>query len=152
MSNKWYRTIIGFFYGIILSLICSFFITIAANAAAGGFAFKGWFWFFFGLCVPLSITFGITGYFLTFKKVSMLKFWILCVMFGFINVLYMGTVGAILGSAITYGGLENVNVGGYLDWGPIYAAICLPLSTLVVAGLIMGLRNLLKNKRLLETE
>ncbi|MGI2295032.1 hypothetical protein [Paenibacillus sp. GXUN7292] len=151
MSNNLHRAIIGFFYGIILSLICSFFITLVANASAGVFTVKGWFWFFFGLCVPLSITFGITGYFLTFKNLSMLKFWLLCVIFGFINVLYMGTVGAILGSAITYG-LKNINVGGYFAWGPIYAAIFLPLSTLVVAGLIMGLRNVLENKKLLKTE
>lgn len=151
MSNKLRRSIIGFFYGIILSAICSLFITVIANMTAGGLSFAGWFWFFFGLCVPLSITFGITGYFFAFKNSGLIKFWLLCAIFGFINVLYMGTVGAILGNAITYG-LENVNIGGYFAWGPIYAAISLPFSTLVVAGLIMGLRSVLKNKKLLSTE
>lgn len=52
---------------------------------------------------------------------------------GFLSVCYMGTIGAIIANEIMYG-LENINVIGYLQWGPIYAVGFLPISTLIVAA------------------
>jgi hypothetical protein len=147
VNNKFRRSLVGFFYGLILSLICSFFIAIFANSVAGESSFAGWSWFFLASCIPFSISFGISGYFFAYKNSRKAKYWMICGIIGFINVLYMGTIGAIMGSAVRYS-MENVNVAGYLVWGPVYAVLFLPLSTLVVAGLMKGLRNVLDIKKL----
>ncbi|MCZ8522050.1 MULTISPECIES: hypothetical protein [Paenibacillus] len=150
MNDTYRRTLWGVAYGLVASVIFSLFIAVLANGLAGGGGAEGWFWFFGGLSIPLCITLGIAGYFHAFQALSRSKFWFLCAFIGFINVLYMGTAGAIMGSSLAFGGLRQVNVSGYWVWGPVYAICCLPLSTAAAAFLLSAFRNFLKIRGLLQ--
>lgn len=132
--------IVGLLYGFCASLVIGFLIAIFGNSIAGGAGSDGWLWFFLTLCVPLSLSFAISGF--QFHRIQFkgTKFILLCMIIALINVLIMGTAGAIIVSGETRG-YETVNIEGYLQWGPIYAVLFLPLSTPLVAGLLLGFRK-----------
>lgn len=134
---------IGLLYGLSASLIGGFLMATFGNSFAGGAGSDGWLWFFLMLCIPLCLTFAASGYFLHRIQFGGTKFIVLCAIIAFINVLIMGTAGAIIVSGETRG-YETVNIGGYLQWGPIYAVLSLPLTSFIVAGLLFGLRKILK--------
>lgn len=136
--------LIGLFYGLFASMICSFMITIAANVLAGGTGnANGWWWFFLTLSIPLSLSMAVSGCFLHRINFWRIGFWLMCAGIGYLNLLIMGTAGAIVVS-VQSRGYQSVNIEGYLQWGPIYALIFLPVSMLIVAGLQLGLRKILK--------
>ncbi|WP_079912762.1 hypothetical protein [Paenibacillus sp. 32352] len=139
---------IGFTYGFVFSFISSILIALFSNSFAGGSSVSGWSWFFKTTWVPFSVTFGVSGYFLAFKNVGRAKFWLICAIIGFVNVLYMGTIGAIWSSSMI-NGMTSVNIAGYLTWGPVYAVLSLPLSTVVIGGLLKGLRSIWERRGIL---
>ncbi|UUZ81935.1 hypothetical protein LJK88_46670 [Paenibacillus sp. P26] len=145
MNHKLRRSLAGVCFGLIVSVVFSFVITPFVNLLAGGISFGGLLWFWAISFVPLSFTFGMAGYVFSPGKQGKFQYWTLCAFIGFMNVLYMGTVGAIMGSAGQLG-IEHVNVQGYLAWGPVYAAATLPLSTPVTAVLMSLFRYFIDNR------
>ncbi len=137
-------SLFGVFYGISVAGILSFIISILGNLLAGGASLGGWWWFFLTLAIPACVSLGLAGYYRAFEGMSRLKLWLYCIISGFLNVLFMGTIGAITASSLKYG-YERVNISGYLEWGPIYAALFLPVSTFVMFGLILVLREIIKS-------
>ncbi|WP_152547744.1 hypothetical protein [Paenibacillus ehimensis] len=137
-------SLLGVFWGLTVAGILSLIISILGNLLAGGLSFGGWWWFFLTLAVPACVSLGLAGYYRAFEGSGRLKLWLYCISSGFLNVLFMGTIGAITASSLMYG-YEGVNVSGYLEWGPIYAALFLPVSTIVMLILILVLRKIIKS-------
>ncbi len=134
----------GIGIGLISSVMITFIVTVIVSGSFGGsFEIKGWLWLLQTSVVPLVLCCGISGYCKGFIGSTKLKFWLICASMGFLSVLYMGTIGAIIASGFEFG-LENINVIGYLQWGPIYALGFLPVSTMIAAAIQFYFQNRLK--------
>ncbi len=134
----------GAFLGIAVAGILSFIVSVLGNLLAGGLSFGGWWWFFLTMAIPACVSLGLAGYYQAFMGRSRLKLWFYCIISGFLNVLFMGTIGAIAASSLMYG-YEGVNVSGYLEWGPVYAVLFWPVSTFVMFVFILILREIIRS-------
>lgn len=125
----------GLGFGLVSSIVITFFAAAFGSGAYGGdIGIQGWLWLLQTSAVPIMLCCGISGYCEGFKDSSKLKFWLICAIMGFLSVCYMGTIGAIIASGLMYG-MDNINVIGYLQWGPIYALGFLPISTLIASAI-----------------
>lgn len=120
----------GFLFGIVLSGIIPMILMIFGQLLAGGLSsLWGESWLYFAFIVPFTANAVIlTGYFHSSRDIAPKKMWLISVISAVTVSLYTGTIGTITGEAIVRGGFASVNMEDTLQWGPIYAALLLPIS------------------------
>lgn len=131
--------------GLILSILLTLLLAAFASSVVGDLGIQGWLSLLQSSAVPIILCSGISAYNLGFKDSSRLKFWLICAIMGFLSVLYIATIGALIPNVLMFG-IDNINVIGYFQWGPIYALGFLPLSTLIVAAIHSNFQDLSNDK------
>lgn len=141
-------TVIGVFFGLLLSFILPFVFAIFASALAGSLAFSlSGTWLYYAAAIPFVLTFSILGSF--FWKKGWLEnknMWLLSAVVGLFIPLYCGTIGALYGEYIVRQSFRFYTANGYLGTnvkeifirGTIYAFILLPV-TVPLARLLVEL-------------
>jgi ABC-type antimicrobial peptide transport system permease subunit len=61
------RCLFGGIYGLLISLIFSFIISNVSGILFGGTTFEHSLWLFWTSCIPFTISFAVSGYFLTYR-------------------------------------------------------------------------------------
>lgn len=124
----------GVLKGVIMGIVCSLvipflFINVTQGFAGGHTNYFGESWLYIAISIPLILSLGIAGHYLSIKKnITNKKMWGVSFFIALIVSLFTSTLGVLLSEILLRGNLDTLNVEGSMVAGVIYSVVFLPIT------------------------